>query len=72
MKRFIEHGRYRMLEVLKHPSVLGDKLDHRDWEILERMGLPQIKHLFYKNITNEQIRELENLKFKLDNWGGKK
>ncbi len=72
MKRFIEHGRYRMLEVLKHPSVLGDKLDHKDWVGLENTGLPLIKHLFYKHISNEQERELEKLKFKLDNWGGKK
>jgi hypothetical protein len=36
------------------------------------MGLPQIKHLFYKHVSVEEIRELEKLKFKLDNWGAKK
>ena len=70
MKRFLDHGHYRMLEVLKHPSKLGNVLDQRDWEILEGMGLPQIKHLFYKHVPEEKIRELESLKFKLDNFKG--
>jgi hypothetical protein len=72
MKRYVEHGHYRMLEVLKHPSKLGNVLDQQDWAILEKMGLPQIKHLFYKHVSVEEIKELEKLKFRLDNWGAKK
>ena len=69
LQRTLEHGHFRMLEVLKHPSKLGKILDKKDWEILESMKYHQIKHLFYTHVTQEEIRELEKIKFKLDKWG---
>jgi hypothetical protein len=66
-KRFLEHGKFRMLEVLKQPDKLGKILDHKDWEILESMEFPLVKHMFYKHVPQEEIRKLEKVKFKLDN-----
>ncbi len=70
MKRFLEHGQYRMVEVLKHPSVLGEKMPPKFWGMLEEMGFQNVKDFFYEHVTEDKIRELEKLKFRLDNWKG--
>ena len=72
MKRFIEHGRHRMVEVLKHPSILGEKMPPPFWKMLEGMEFQNVKDFFYEHVTEEKIRELEGIKFRLDNWGAKK
>jgi hypothetical protein len=72
MKRFLEHGRYRMMEILKHPSVLGETMPPKFWKMLEDSDIQNVKDFFYEHITEDKIRELESLKFKLDNWGAKK
>ena len=70
MQRTLEHGKFRMLEVLKHPSRLGETLDKKDWVLLEELSFQQIKRIFYKNISDKEIKELEKIKFKLENWSG--
>jgi hypothetical protein len=67
-KRFLEHGKWRMIEVLKHPSILGDKMPTKFWPMIERMEFQSVKDFYYEHVTEEEIKKLERIKFKLDHW----
>ncbi|NIU85140.1 MAG: hypothetical protein GWN31_14925 [Candidatus Thorarchaeota archaeon] len=65
---FLEHGKYRMLDVLRHEKKLGGMVEGSDMEIFEALPYHHVKRLFYKHVDEEELKFLESINFDLSKW----